>query len=311
MKKIPLGESMVVVAWMAKLWVSNTVTRWASRALTPTGSSPGVNSMCSRALEVFSKVFWFTVEFGVVEERGRLRAYGAGILSSFGELASFRGAQIEPWDLAAMGTHPYDITRYQPVLYRAPSIPEMVDRLGAFFERFDDDEADRLTHAPTAFRESRPMRLARPTVLTLATLLVTACGSDSGTNSGDDNTMSATVAGTAWSGTLAVQGTHGGNVLAVSGTNGTYQIQLTIPGVAATGTFNVGPGILGVAMLVHGTPGPPGWSRSRVGGAGSITVTTRPATRAAGTFPSAAADSPGTSATGTRSVTNGSFDVQF
>ena len=97
------------------------------------------------------------------------------------------------------------------------------------------------------------MRLARPTVLTLATLLVTACGSDSGTNSGDDNTMSATVAGTAWSGTLAVQGTHGGNVLAVSGTNGTYQIQLTIPGVAATGTFNVGPGNLGVAQLVQVT----------------------------------------------------------
>ncbi|MBK6494210.1 MAG: hypothetical protein IPO52_12535 [Gemmatimonadetes bacterium] len=155
------------------------------------------------------------------------------------------------------------------------------------------------------------MRLARPTVLTLATLLVTACGSDSGTNSGDDNTMSATVAGTAWSGTLAVQGTHGGNVLAVSGTNGTYQIQLTIPGVAATGTFNVGPGNLGVAQLVQVTTGTPAWTSSLVGGAGSITVTTLTATRAAGTFTFTAAASPGTSATGTRSVTNGSFDVQF
>ena len=141
------------------------------------------------------------------------------------------------------------------------------------------------------------MRLARPTVLTLATLLVTACGSDSGTNSGDDNTMSATVAGTAWSGTLAVQGTHGGNVLAVSGTNGTYQIQLTIPGVAATGTFNVGPGNLGVAQLVQVTTGTPAWTSSLVGGAGSITVTTLTATRAAGTFTFTAAASPGTSAT--------------
>ncbi|MBK7595943.1 MAG: hypothetical protein IPP98_01475 [Gemmatimonadetes bacterium] len=155
------------------------------------------------------------------------------------------------------------------------------------------------------------MRLARPTALALAVLLVTSCGGDSSTNSGDESTMSATVAGTAWSGTLAVQVTYAGNVLAVSGTNGTYQIVLTVPGVNATGTYNVGPGNLGVAQLVQVTAGTPAWTSSLVGGAGSITVTTLTASRAAGTFTFTAAASPGTSATGTRSVTNGSFDVQF
>lgn len=86
------------------------------------------------ALERFSKVFWFTIEFGVVHEDGELRAYGAGILSSFGELDSFRQAEIRDWDVEAMATTPYDITHYQPVLYAAPSFAEMVERLSAYFD---------------------------------------------------------------------------------------------------------------------------------------------------------------------------------
>ena len=154
------------------------------------------------------------------------------------------------------------------------------------------------------------MPFSRPAALALAVLLVAACG-DSGTNSGNESTMTATVAGSAWSGTLAVQGTHNGNVLAISGTNGTYQLSLTIPGVAATGTFNFGPGTLGIAQLVQVTTGTPAWTTSLVGGTGSITVTTLTATRAAGSFSFTGAASPGTSATGTRAVTSGSFDVTF
>jgi len=86
------------------------------------------------ALERFSKVFWFTIEFGVVYEDGELRTYGAGILSSFGELDSFREAEIRPWDIDEMAATPYDITRYQPVLFAAQSFAEMVERLSAFFD---------------------------------------------------------------------------------------------------------------------------------------------------------------------------------
>ena len=95
------------------------------------------------ALEFFSRVFWFTLEFGVLWEGGELRTYGAGLLSSFGELEVFRDAQTRPLDIAAMGTLDYDITQYQPVLFAGSSFNEVVDVAGAFFESFDDEVAQK------------------------------------------------------------------------------------------------------------------------------------------------------------------------
>lgn len=93
------------------------------------------------AMRFLSHVFWFTMEFGVVWEGSELKAYGAGILSSVGELAAFRSAEIRPADLAAMGNATYDITRFQPVLYAFGSMAEMEDVLSAFFAGFDDAAA--------------------------------------------------------------------------------------------------------------------------------------------------------------------------
>ncbi|MGH9006991.1 MAG: phenylalanine 4-monooxygenase, partial [Acidimicrobiales bacterium] len=78
------------------------------------------------ARDFFSRVFWFTLEFGVVREAGEPRAYGAGLLSSFGEIDAFRDAELRPWDIEAMGTTQYDISHYHPVLYEAPSFADLV-----------------------------------------------------------------------------------------------------------------------------------------------------------------------------------------
>jgi phenylalanine-4-hydroxylase len=103
-----------------------------------------VRAVTDQAHDFFSRVFWFTLEFGVVLEDGELKAYGAGLLSSYGEIEAFRDAEIRPFDLVAMGTQTYDITQYQPVLYAAPSFASMVAELGAFFATFDDRVHDRL-----------------------------------------------------------------------------------------------------------------------------------------------------------------------
>jgi phenylalanine-4-hydroxylase len=90
-------------------------------------------------LRFLSKVFWFSLEFGVVVEDGQLRAYGAGILSSYGEIEEFRGMEHRPLDLIEMGTAEYDITAYQPVLFLAESIDEIVDVIGGFFTGCTDE----------------------------------------------------------------------------------------------------------------------------------------------------------------------------
>ena len=90
-------------------------------------------------LRFLSRVFWFTLEFGVVVEDGQVRAYGAGILSSYGEIEEFRGMEHRPLDVVEMGTTEYDITAYQPVLYRADSTDEVMDVIGGFFTSATDE----------------------------------------------------------------------------------------------------------------------------------------------------------------------------
>jgi phenylalanine-4-hydroxylase len=108
-----------------------------------------VRAESDEALEFFSRVFWFTLEFGVVVEDGERKAYGAGLLSSFGEIQVFRNAEIRPWDIRAMGTTGYDITTYQPLLFEAESFGRLVDDLGAFFTTYDDDSFHRLLGSTT------------------------------------------------------------------------------------------------------------------------------------------------------------------
>ena len=87
------------------------------------------------ALQFVSKVFWFTLEFGVATEDGVLRTYGAGLLSSFGEINNFRHAELRPFDTAAMGEFSdYEISTFQDVLFGAASFDDAESRLLRFFD---------------------------------------------------------------------------------------------------------------------------------------------------------------------------------
>ena len=97
------------------------------------------------ALEFVSKVFWFSLEFGVLRETGAPKAYGAGLLSSYGEIEEFVNADLRPLDIRAMGTVTYDITHYQPVLFCGDSLEHVEDVVGGFFELVDDALVDELT----------------------------------------------------------------------------------------------------------------------------------------------------------------------
>jgi phenylalanine-4-hydroxylase len=96
------------------------------------------------AMKFVADVFWFSMEFGIMREHGEVKAYGAGILSSYGEMDEFSHMEHRALDLADMGTLNYDITAYQPVLFCAEGMDELEDVVGAFFDEVDDDLAARL-----------------------------------------------------------------------------------------------------------------------------------------------------------------------
>lgn len=124
--------------WFAELY--RTVGRAAAR----------VES--ADALDLISRVYWYTLEYGVAWEEGRPKAYGAALLSSYGELHRFRDADIRPWDIPDLVRLPYQVAGYQPVLFAVPSLPRLADVLHDFLDDFDEDTRDRLGLPPLSAR---------------------------------------------------------------------------------------------------------------------------------------------------------------
>lgn len=86
----------------------------------------------AEALEKLSRVYWFTIEFGVLREAGEVKAYGTGLLSSAGELEEMRDAELRPFDLDEAARCEYDPTHFQPVLFCADSFEAMYQTLKEF-----------------------------------------------------------------------------------------------------------------------------------------------------------------------------------
>jgi phenylalanine-4-hydroxylase len=84
------------------------------------------------AFDRLARIYWFTIEFGVLREDGRIKAYGTGLLSSAGELPEMHKAELRPLDLAMVATQVYDPTHYQSVLFCADSFDHVYEVLREF-----------------------------------------------------------------------------------------------------------------------------------------------------------------------------------
>lgn len=62
------------------------------------------------AIHLLSRIYWFTIEFGLIRENGELKIYGAGVLSSSGETAYSLSAEPEH--------HEYDVDHILDTAYR-------------------------------------------------------------------------------------------------------------------------------------------------------------------------------------------------
>ena len=71
--------------------------------------------------------YWFTIEFGLCREKGgAIKAFGAGLLSSFGELEYCLTDKPEKadFDPAVTGDTEYPITEYQPKYFVTSSFED-------------------------------------------------------------------------------------------------------------------------------------------------------------------------------------------
>lgn len=91
-----------------------------------------------KQLEELGRLYWFTVEFGLVEEKGELKAYGAGLLSSYGELEHAFSDKVErrPFNLEQVINTDYDYSDMQPVLYVIRSYAELKEQTRGYIESF-------------------------------------------------------------------------------------------------------------------------------------------------------------------------------
>jgi phenylalanine-4-hydroxylase len=87
-------------------------------------------------IERMTRVYWYTLEFGLVEEGDALKAYGAGLMSSFGELGRFEnGTAIKRFDLEEVAATPFDPTDYQKVLFVAPSLGAVAEQVTSWLAK--------------------------------------------------------------------------------------------------------------------------------------------------------------------------------
>jgi len=88
------------------------------------------------ALKRFS---WFSIEFGLIEEAGATKVFGAGILSSTGEIPySINSPDVkrEPFVTDVVINTDYDPSRMQDHLFVAPSFPFLRHELETLVRRF-------------------------------------------------------------------------------------------------------------------------------------------------------------------------------
>jgi phenylalanine-4-hydroxylase len=95
----------------------------------------GLKAQGLGSCEMLSRLYWYTIEFGLIREAGGLRAYGAGILSSSGELP-YAVQNPEPQRL------PLQLERTMRTRYKIDTYHQTYFVIDSFEQLFDMTAAD-------------------------------------------------------------------------------------------------------------------------------------------------------------------------
>lgn len=92
------------------------------------GDINGITTTDLDVLEI-TRLFWFTIEFGLIRENGEERILGSGFLSSPGEAGYCLSDKVErrPFRLAEVIAQPFRIDVYQDILFVAESLEQLIE----------------------------------------------------------------------------------------------------------------------------------------------------------------------------------------
>jgi phenylalanine-4-hydroxylase len=94
--------------------------------------------------ERLARLFWFTVEFGLIREDDRLKLYGSGLISSEGEgHHSLKSPDVDrrPFNLERVCETSFEIDHYQPILYVLESFEQLRDAMNSYAEKILNEPA--------------------------------------------------------------------------------------------------------------------------------------------------------------------------
>ncbi|MFW0796960.1 amino acid hydroxylase [Gordonia sp. CPCC 205515] len=98
--------------------------RWFGRATSNAGSAEVTTAI--------ARLFWFTMEVGLVAEKGHPRAYGAAILSSTNEMELYSEAELRNFRVDDVVACDIEDGVCQPILYVADSVDHMMGQVRDF-----------------------------------------------------------------------------------------------------------------------------------------------------------------------------------
>jgi phenylalanine-4-hydroxylase len=107
---------------------ADTLVRFGDCAHTAAGIAAGQPERLASIIRAMARFFWFTVEFGLMRERGEIKVYGSGLLSSAGEIEHAvldPGVQRYPAQLEWMINQVFEIDHYQKLLFIVDSFDHL------------------------------------------------------------------------------------------------------------------------------------------------------------------------------------------
>src|SRR3954466_14259459 len=94
-----------------------------------------------------ARLFWFTVEFGLIREREKTRIYGSGLISSHGDAANALGDRCRrlPFEINAVLAQPFEIDHFQDILFEIESFDQLFEAVETVEKRRVDSGRARST----------------------------------------------------------------------------------------------------------------------------------------------------------------------